>query len=170
MEVNMALESDSRRPLIRAVEAKKGEQSFSHPLNPESEMIGFSLSEAAGMQRLGVHLIRVPAGKESCIYHSHFCEEEFLYILAGRGIAEIDSEEHDVGAGDFLGFAAPSVAHSLRNPFDEDLVYLVGGERREVEIGDFPHLKKRVLRLGSKAEIVDWDDLSPFWDQVDPVP
>ncbi|MBE9167764.1 cupin domain-containing protein [Pleurocapsales cyanobacterium LEGE 06147] len=64
-------------------------------------------------------------------------------LLSGRGIAEIDDEEFEVGADDFLGFPAPSVAHHLRNPFETDLIYLMGGERQAVEIGDFLRLGKR---------------------------
>ena len=44
-------------------------------------------------------------------------------------VAEIDGGEHEVGPGDFMGFPTPSLGHHLRNPFDEDLVYLMGGER-----------------------------------------
>jgi len=53
--------------------------------------------------------------------HSHQHEEEWLYILSGRGIAEIDGEELEVGPGDFMAFPTPSVAHHLTNPFDEKL-------------------------------------------------
>ena len=72
--------------------------------------------------------MRVAPGKESFIYHTHYYEEEWIYILSGRGVAEIDGAEHEVGPGDFMGFATPSVAHHLRNPFDVELVYLCGGE------------------------------------------
>jgi len=50
--------------------------------------------------------------------------------LSGRGIAEIGDEEVEVGPGDFMGFATPSSAHHLRNRFDVDLVYLMGGGGR----------------------------------------
>jgi len=33
----------------------------------------------------------------------------------------------------------------LRNPFQADLVYLMGGESREVEIGEYPRLGKRAI-------------------------
>ena len=78
--------------------------------------------------------------KESFVYHAHDQEEEWIYLISGRGIAEIDSEEFEVGAGDFMGFPTPSVAHHMRNPFDEELVYLMGGENLDVEIADFPRL------------------------------
>ena len=70
-------------------------------------------------------------GGESFVYHSHQSEEEWLYILSGRSIAEIDSEEIDVAAGTFMAFPTPSVPHHLKHPFDQDLVYLMGGENRE---------------------------------------
>ena len=56
----------------------------------------------------------------------------------------------------------PSVGHNLRNPFDEDLVYMMGGERREFEIADFPRLNKRLIRDRQKAYIVHNADLDVF--------
>ena len=78
-----------------------------------------------------MNIARMPPGKESFVYHSHQHEEEWLYILSGRGIAEIDGDEIEVGSGDFIAFPTPSVPHHLKNPFDQDLVYLMGGEKQE---------------------------------------
>jgi uncharacterized cupin superfamily protein len=114
--------ADVSKRLIRADEFPEGYYS-SHPLNSASEVHARWLSRMTGLGRIGVTHVRVPAGKESFVYHSHQHEEEFLYILAGRGIAEIDDAEYEVGPGDFMGFPTPSVGHHLRNPFDEDLVY-----------------------------------------------
>jgi uncharacterized cupin superfamily protein len=61
-----------------------------------------------------------------------------------------------------MGFPTPSVAHHLKNPFDEDLVYIMGGERREVEIADFPRLEKRMFRNGQNVQIADWENLKPM--------
>ncbi|MEH2226212.1 cupin domain-containing protein [Nostoc sp.] len=44
----------------------------------------------------------IPAGKESFVYHSHHCEEEWIYILSGQAIAEIDKEEFEVFPGNFM--------------------------------------------------------------------
>ncbi len=157
-------EQQKPHPLLpSAAIAQFPEQTLSHPLNPNSEIRGVSLSEQVGMQRLGFHLVHIPPGKESFIYHSHQFEEEFIYILSGRGTAEIDGEEFEVGAGDFMGFPTPSVAHHLCNPFNEDLVYLMGGERREMEIADFPGLKKRLFVKGKETQVADWDNLKPLW-------
>ncbi len=87
--------------------------------------------------------------------------EKKALLLSAKAIAELP--EFQVGPGDFMGFPTPSVAHHLRNPFDVDLVYLMGGEHRDVEIADFPRLKKRLVRNGDEWQIIDWDNLGPFW-------
>jgi uncharacterized cupin superfamily protein len=140
--------------LVRASE-RGAELSMSHPLNPRSELHGYRLSVAAGLQRIGVGLIRIPPGKESFVYHSHEGEEEFLYILSGRGIAEIGEEEFEVGPGDFMGFPTPSVGHHMRNPFEEDLVYLCGGENHPSEIAHFPRHDKTLVRSGHRISIFE---------------
>jgi uncharacterized cupin superfamily protein len=140
-------------------------QVFSHPLNPKSEVHMRSLGDAVGLERLGIHIIRIPPGKESFLYHMHHTEEEFVYILSGRGIAEIEDEEHEVGPGDFMGFPTPSVGHHLRNPFEEDLVYLSGGERRISEIADFPRANRRLVRVGMNVAIYGIEEagtMAPF--------
>jgi uncharacterized cupin superfamily protein len=151
-----------RKYLIKADEVAEGASRFSHPWNPNSEIIGTRLGVLVGLSRTGVNWTRVPAGKESFIYHSHYREEEWIYIISGRGLAEIDGAEFEVTAGDFMGFPTPAVAHHLRNPYDEDLIYLVGGESHEVEVANFPRLGKRMLRLGQNVEIYDEPDAQGF--------
>ena len=150
------------RFLVKADEVAEQAGSFSHPWNPNSEIIGTRLSTLVGLSRTGVSLVRIPAGKESFVYHSHQREEEWIYVISGRGVAEINDEEFEVAAGDFMGFPTPSVAHHLRNPYDEELVYLVGGENLDVEVSDFPHLGKRMLRRGQDVEIYDTSDAQSF--------
>ncbi|NEQ53387.1 MAG: cupin domain-containing protein [Leptolyngbya sp. SIO3F4] len=154
-----------KSPLLKASDiASQPEFEFHHPLNPNSEVYLRSLSRSIGLDRVAVSLARIPAGKESFIYHAHSNEEEWLYILSGRGIAEIDDAEYEVETGDFIGFGLPQVPHHLRNPFDEDLIYLVGGEMVKVDIGTFPRHGKRLIKDGDQAYIVDEDTLTDFWD------
>lgn len=150
--------------LIRAASiAELPEIPFRHPLNPESEVYLRSLSAAAGLQRIGLHIGRVPAGRDSFVYHWHHFEEEFIYILSGRGVAEIDDRTYEVAAGDSMLFTAPSVGHNLRNPYTEDLVYLMGGENRALEIGEFPrHGKRAIFEKGSMAYFIDTEATKPF--------
>ena len=154
-----------QRNLIRSKDvAEIPEISFRHPLNPKSLVHFRSLSAFAGFKRIGLHVARLAPGDESFVYHYHHFEEEFVYILSGRGIAEIGDETHEVGPGDFMLFTAPSVGHHLRNPFASELVYLMGGESREVEIGEFPRHKKRaVFEKGKDAYMIDLASMKPFW-------
>lgn len=133
-----------------------------HPLNPNAIRHTKSLSDAVGLSRLGIHLVWVAPGKDTSQFHYHHQEEEFIYILSGRGIAEIGDEEIEVEAGDFLGFTAPSLPHAMRNPFSEELVYLMGGQRCSFDVCDYPKLKKRLFRMDGTRQLVDWDELKPF--------
>ena len=154
--------SETKPLLLRASEIAEKAQTFSHPWNPTSLLSGTQMGRLVGLKRTGVSLARIPPGKESFVYHSHHREEEWIYILSGRGIAEIEGEELEVGPGDFMGFPTPSVAHHLRNPSDEDLVYLMGGENLDVEIADFPRLGKRLLRRGDRIEVYNLADAKAF--------
>ena len=154
--------ADTKQFVLQASEIAQREESFSHPWNPKSQLIGVQLSRALGLKRTAVSIARMPPGKESFVYHSHRHEEGWLYILSGRAIAEIDGEELEVGPGDFIAFPTPSVPHHLKNPFDRDLVYLMGGENREFDIADFPRLGKRMVKSGEKFEVYDSSNAKPF--------
>ncbi len=148
--------------IVRAADIAAHGQEFAHPWNPQSQMIGTPLARSVGLKRTGVNFMRVPAGKESFVYHSHQYEEEWMYVLSGSATALIDGQEFAVGAGDFIGFPAPSVAHLLKNTGAEDLVYLAGGENREFEVADFPTLGKRMVRMGQQVDIYDVGDAQAF--------
>jgi uncharacterized cupin superfamily protein len=152
-----------KKCLLKAAEiADLAEACIRHPLNPRSEVHLRPLSELAGLGRVRLTLGRIPPGKESFAYHAHEADEEFVYIVSGRGRAEIGEETVEVGPGDFMGFAVPSVAHHLLNPYDEDLVYLMGGERSRVEVGTFPRAGKRIIFSASGIWQVDEKDLKPM--------
>jgi uncharacterized cupin superfamily protein len=148
--------------LVRAADIAAHAQEFSHPWNPASLMRGTQLGRSVGLKRTGVNFMRVPPGRESYVYHSHRYEEEWMYVIAGGGVALIDGQEFAIAAGDFLGFPTPSVAHLLRNTGAEDLVYLAGGENREFEIAEFPLLGKRLVRMGQQVDVYDADDAKAF--------
>ncbi len=138
------------------------------PVEPDLGAFGTRLSAPTGLSRTGVSLARVPGEEEAFVYHFHHREEEeeeeeeWIYVISGRGVAAINGDEFEVGAGSFMGFPTPSVSHHLRNPYDEDLVYLMGGENLDVEVADFPRLGKRMLRRGGDVEIYDASDAESF--------
>jgi uncharacterized cupin superfamily protein len=99
------------KPFLTAAEiAARAETQIRHPWNPNSEVYLKHLAHDAGLQRVALTMARVPPGKESFAYHSHERDEEFLFVLSGRGRAEINGTIYEVGPGDFMGFAAPGVA------------------------------------------------------------
>ncbi|WP_299620072.1 cupin domain-containing protein [Pelagibius sp.] len=140
-------ETPAVKPLLTAAEiAALPELHIRHPFNPQSDVYLKRLAPLAGLARLSLTLARVPPGKESFVYHSHERDEEFLYILSGRGRAEIGEEVFEVGPGDFMGFPAPGgPPHNLSNPYGEDLVYLMAGEHSGLDIGHFPRLGKHIV-------------------------
>jgi uncharacterized cupin superfamily protein len=150
--------------ILRAAEVRDLETTFRHPWNPKSEVTGTWMGRRAGLKRTGVSMARLAPGKESFAYHLHHTEEEWIYILSGRAVAEIDGSFYQLGPGDFVAFPTPSVAHNLGNPFEEELVYLMGGENRNEEIADFPTLDRRMVKLGSDLFIYKLSDGKPFFE------
>lgn len=146
--------------LIRAAEiAALPEQRHVHQFNDNAVRHTRTLGERAGLGRIGLHLVRLEPGRDSTQHHFHDADEEFLYVISGRGLAHIGDEAFEVGPGDFMGFPAPSPPHSLSNPFDEDLVYLMGGERNPVDAVHYPRIRRSMMKAHGAKRWVDWDHL-----------
>lgn len=152
----------SQHPTLLRAEERGEELRFQHPLNENSEILGYQLSRRVRLPRTAVNVMRVPPGRESFVYHSHQSEEEWIYVLSGRAVVEIEDAAYEVGPGDFMGFPAPSVGHHLRNPFAEDVVYLCGGEIHDLEVADYPRLGLRLIRRPDRAEVVPLDAIKPI--------
>jgi len=126
-----------------------------HPYNPASEMRMVPLGDPAGMSQLGVHMIRIPPGRESFIPHAHSVSEEFVFIVEGVGEMMLDGVGHPVGPGDFVGFPIDGVVHSLKSKGPGDLVYLTAGRRDPLEIADMPTIGKTTVFRNGKMELFD---------------
>ncbi len=149
--------------LIRASDRAAGEESFRHPLNPRSEIHGFMLARRAGLKRTGANLLRIPPGKESFVHHVHHVDEEWMYVLSGRGELRIGDERFEVGPGDFAGFPPRTLPHHLSNSGAEDLVYLCGGETVDWGVADFPELGKRLVHVGDEITLYPLDRGEPLF-------
>jgi uncharacterized cupin superfamily protein len=139
--------------LVRADRAAAQEETFRHPLNPASEIRGTTLSRLTGLKRCGVNVIRIPPGKESFLHHVHLGDEEWMYVLSGKGELRIGDERFAVGPGDFAGFPPRTHAHHLRNTGEDELVYLSGGETFDFGIADFPDQGLRLTIVGEEAKV-----------------
>lgn len=139
--------------------ARRPEVRHQHQFNDNAIRMTRTLSTLAGLTRLGVHLVRLESGRDSTQFHFHDATEEFVYILSGRGVAQIGDESHDVGAGDFMGFTAPSAPHGMHNPYREDLVYLVAGEHKSNDVVHYPKIRRTMIKAEGERLWADWDHL-----------
>lgn len=130
-----------------------------HFLNPLAVRTTKSLSDAVGLQNLGVHLISVEPGHFSTEYHVHHYEEECVYVLAGNGTAMLGEEKVGIGPGDFIGYPARGPAHDLFNDGSEPLVCLVVGQRLAQDVTDYPRLRKRLYRNSGEWNVVEHADI-----------
>ena len=61
-----------------------------------------------------------------------------------------------------MAFPTPGIAHSLRNPFEVELVYLMGGESRDFDVADFPDLGRRMFRHAKGVDVFDLGEAKPL--------
>jgi uncharacterized cupin superfamily protein len=156
----MAAAKRNRFPLLTAAMiAKMDEVRRVHVLNKRAIRRGKSLGDAIGMRDMGIHLVKVVPGDASTEYHTHYCDEEFVYILSGRGVAEIGGRKVEIGPGDFMGFTAKALPHAMSNPYREDLVYLLGGTRKAIDISEYPRSRKRAYKFDGKRHTVKFKDV-----------
>ena len=146
--------------LLRAAEiAAMPKKQIQHQFNNNAIRLTRSLSTALGLQRLGLHLVTLERGRDSRSHHYHDADEEFIYIIAGVGLAKIGDQTFSVSAGDFMGFTAPSEPHSLHNSSSDDLVYLMGGESAPIDIVHYPDIGRSMTKSHGRRSYSDWDNI-----------
>ena len=156
----MAQKKKSASPLLKAdAIAAMDEIRRVHLLNKKGIRNYKALGDAVGMKDMGIHLVRISPGDQTTEYHTHYFEEEFLYILSGRGVAEIGERKVTVGPGDFMGFVTQSLPHTMSNPYKEDLVYLMGGTRKPFDVSEYPRVKIRSFRFAGKRNSIKFKDI-----------
>ena len=131
-----------------------------HFLNDNAQRINKSLGDIVGLKNLGFHIIEVQPGHESTEYHVHHCEDECVYILSGNATVTIDEINYEVSAGDFIGYPAGGLPHTMKNTGTDVLRCIVVGQRLPFDIGDYPRLGKRIYRHPQSNDLIDLDDIS----------
>lgn len=138
-----------------------------HFLNENARRVNKSLGDAAGLTGLGFHLIEVAPGAETTEFHTHYYEDECVYILSGAATAVIGDEEFAVSEGDFIGYRKGGLAHSIRNTGEEPLRCLVAGQRLDHDVADYPHKRKRIFRNKDMAwNLADQDQIEELGGTV----
>jgi len=147
------------RYLIRAAEIAAMEGlAKSHFLNPNARRINKSLGDATGLTGIGVHIIEVAPGCESTEFHRHYHEDEAVFVLSGHATARIGDVHEAIEPGDFIGYRAGGMAHTILNTGTEVVRLLVIGQRLPHDVGDYPDKGKRLFRNAGMAwQLADID-------------
>ncbi len=136
------------------------EKKFIHPLNDKAIRHTKSLGDIVGLNKVGFHLVRIEPGDETTQYHNHECSDEFVFILSGQATLELDEDCYSLEEGDFAGFPSNGACHSMTNTGDCDLVYLMGGDRPDIDFCNYPKIKRKLYKINEKREYVNTDQLN----------
>ena len=115
-----------------------------HFLNDRARRVNKSLGDAGGLTGIGVHLIEVDPGDMTTEHHTHYHEDECVYVLSGTATAVIGDERFPIRPGDFIAHPKGGPAHHIENTGTEPFCALVIGERGAHDVGDYPRLGKRL--------------------------
>lgn len=117
-----------------------------HFLNSNARRVNKSLGDLTGITGFGFHMIEVPVDAESTEYHVHLYEDECTYVLSGNGKVVIGEESFPIKEGDFIGYRAGGLAHSMINIGSVPLKCIVVGQRLNHDVSDYPNQDKRLYR------------------------
>jgi uncharacterized cupin superfamily protein len=117
-----------------------------HFLNENARRTERSLAQAVGLEEIDFAIMEVAPGDESTEHHKHYHEEECIYVLEGEGVARIGSESHALEPGDFIGYRAGGLAHSIKNTGSTPLRCIAVSQRKAHDVSDYPRKGKRLFR------------------------
>jgi uncharacterized cupin superfamily protein len=105
------------------------EEPGKYPGSDEILAYGRPIGRAAGLERLGLHIERLPPGHRLSYPHAEADEEEFVFVLEGVVDTWIDGHLHTMKAGDLAAFpAGTGICHTFINNGTEEARLFVGGE------------------------------------------
>jgi len=101
---------------------------------------------AQGWGKLEVFFYTLQPGKAACPYHYHTANEEFFYIISGRGTLKTPEGSKAVSEGDAIVMPAhENGAHTLINTSEAPLVYIDLQTVISPEVVIHPESQKAVL-------------------------
>jgi uncharacterized cupin superfamily protein len=112
----------------------EGDDDCHYPGDTELQSIGAPLGRLLGLERIGVHHIRLLPGRRTSYPHAESAEEEFAYVLEGEPDVWIDGTLHRLGPGDAVAFpAGTGICHTFLNNTGAEVRLIVVGERPKAE-------------------------------------
>jgi uncharacterized cupin superfamily protein len=119
----------TRRPPFIIASASVPETRHCYPNTDEQNGYSRRVGQAAGLQKIGVNLMRLPPGERSSWPHAEEKEEEFVYVLEGEVDAWIDGFVYAMRAGDFAALpSGTGITHCFINNSEREALLMVGGE------------------------------------------
>ncbi len=123
--------SAAARPSFIVSASDVAEHTHIYPQSDEALGPVRRIGKAAGLERIGVNVQRLPPGTRSSWPHAEEDEEEFVYVIDGEVDAWIDGHLHPMKAGDLAAFpAGTGVCHCFLNNSTREVLLLVGGDVR----------------------------------------
>lgn len=92
-----------------------------------------------------VELMRIPAGKSPCPFHTHSAQWEFFHVVSGSGLIRDASGETPIEAGDAF-ICRPDEPHQLINNGSTDLIVYVIADNPVGESCYYPDSQKWLVR------------------------
>jgi uncharacterized cupin superfamily protein len=118
--------------------------------------IGAPLARKLGLQRIGIHHVRLLPGRRTSYPHAESAEEEFVYVLEGTPDAWIDGHLHRLEPGDSVAFpAGTGICHSFLNNTNQEVRLMVIGEASKAE-NRIRYPMNEAYELTREDRWVDW--------------
>jgi uncharacterized cupin superfamily protein len=128
----------------------------------QSKMKTVLIGDAIGCEKIYVNIDYVKPGAESVKYHSHSKQEEFFFIIGGKGILRINGKEISIMTGDVISKpAGKDIAHQFINNGSEILQILDVGTREDDDVTTYPD--ENVIYVKNKGLVFNISDNVKGW-------
>jgi uncharacterized cupin superfamily protein len=128
----------------------------------QSKMKTVLIGDAIGCEKIYVNIDYVKPGAESVKYHSHSKQEEFFFIISGKGILRIDGKEISIMTGDVISKpSGKDIAHQFINNGSEILQILDIGTREDDDVTTYPD--ENVVYVKNKGLVFNISDNVKGW-------
>ncbi len=108
----------------------ESEKAWSYDGDTEPMGLNAPFGQHFGLQRIGIHHVRLQPGRRTSYPHAESGEDEFVYVLEGTPDVWLDGHLHRLQPGDGVGFpAGTGLAHSFLNNSEAEVCLLVVGDK-----------------------------------------
>ena len=108
-----------------------------------------NVSRMIGLTRLGASYFEVRPGEAAFPYHTHYGEDELIYVIEGEGTYRFGGASYAVKAGDMIAGPAGGLEHArqLTNTGTGTLKYFCVSDLPTVNVGELPEVGEYVINV-----------------------